>query len=98
MKNEYEFNGNKYIIDKGDKDAFDYEVVKELFTDYFDLYDYVLGDIAYNKLRLKGFCEKTNKKFNKTNDIKNLDNYIQNYCAYNSKWFLLKKIKNSLKK
>ena len=98
MKNEYEFNNSKYIIDKGDKDSFDYEVVKDLFTEYFNDYDYVLGDIAYNKLRLKGFCDKNNKKFNKTNDIKTLDNYINNYCAYNSKWFLLKKLKNIVKK
>ena len=92
MKKEYELNNNLYIIEKGDSDAFDYDVVKELFTDYFDIYDYVLGDIAYNKLRLKGFCDKDNKKLNKTNDIKNLDKYIENYCAYNSKWFLLKKL------
>ena len=98
MKNEYELNNNKYILDKGDKDSFDYEVVKELFTEYFDDYDYVLGDIAYNKLRLKGFCDKDNKKLNKTNDIKSLDTYIKDYCAYNSKWFLLKKVKNTPKK
>ena len=30
---------------------------------------------------------------NKTNNIKELDSYIANYCAYNCKWFLLKKIK-----
>lgn len=93
MKQEYEFNNNKYIIEKDEYKIFDYETVKELFTDYFDCFDYVLGDIAYNKLRLKGFCEPKNKRFNKTNNIKDLDNYIDNYCAYNSKWFLLKKIK-----
>ena len=27
-----------------------------------------------------------------------VDNYIKNYCAYNSKWFLLKKVKNIVKK
>lgn len=93
MKNEYEFNGKKYILDKDENNSFDYEVVKELLTDYFDDFDYVFGDIAYNKIRLKGFCEKTNKRFNKTNNIGDLNNYINNYCAYNSKWFLLKKVK-----
>ena len=29
----------------------------------------------------------------KVNDIKTLDDYIENYCAYGAKWFLLKKIK-----
>lgn len=55
---EYEINGNKYIIDKDENNVFDYNEVKELMTDYFIDYDYVFGDITYNKLRLKGFCEK----------------------------------------
>ena len=93
MNKEYEFNGNKYVIEKDEFKVFDYSTVKELFTDYFDIFDYVFGDIAYNKLRLKGFCKKTNKRYNKTNNIDDLDNYINNYCAYNSKWFLLKKVK-----
>lgn len=93
MKKEYEFNGKKYILDKDNGEAFDYEIVKELFTDYFDPFDYVFGDTSYNKLRLKGFCNKTNKRYSKINDINTLENYIENYCAYNSKWFLLKKIK-----
>ena len=50
------------------------------------------GDYAYNKLRLKGFCNFKNKNRKEINDIKNLDSYIKNYCAYGSKWFLLKKM------
>ncbi len=69
MNKEYEFNGNKYVIEKDEFKVFDYSTVKELFTDYFDVFDYVFGDIAYNKLRLKGFCKKTNKRYNKTNKI-----------------------------
>lgn len=93
MDKEYEFGNNKYIVKKDDNKIFDYDVVKELFTDYFEVFDYVFGDIAYNKLRLKGFCDKKNKRYNKTNNIDILDDYIKNYCAYNSKWFLLKKVK-----
>ena len=93
MEKTYEFEGQKYIVDKDQNNIFDYEVVKELFTDYFKDYDYVLGDISYNKLRLKGFCDKNNKKLTKINDIKGLDDYIKNYCAYNCKWFFLKKVK-----
>ena len=90
---EYEFNKNKYELNKEKKDLFDYEKVKDLFTSYFDNFDYVLGDESYNKLRLKGFCDKKNKNYKKINSIENLDNYIENYCAYNCRYFLLKKIK-----
>ena len=41
------------------------EILKEelelKLTDYFDEFDYILGDWAYGKLRLKGFCNKKNK-------------------------------------
>ena len=93
MQKEYEFNNNTYILEKDEDKVFEYELVKSLFTDYFDPFDYVFGDISYNKLRLKGFCEKTNKRYTKTNNIDTLDSYITNYCAFNSKWFLLKKQK-----
>lgn len=92
MQKEYEFNDKKYIIEKGDKDLFDYELVKSLVTDYFIDYDYILIDEAYNKIRLKGFCNSKNKIYKKNNDIKSLENYINNYCAYKCRWILLKKI------
>lgn len=89
----YKFKYN-YEIEKNYKDGFDYDIVKEKWTDYFDEYDYILGDWAYGKLRLKGFCKKNNKKYKKINDIKNIDDYIKKYCAYESKYFILKKIKD----
>ena len=58
----YEFK-YKYQIEKNYKDGFDYEAAKELWTDYFDDYDYILGDWSYGKLRLKGYCNKKNKKY-----------------------------------
>ena len=33
--------------------------------------------------------------YEKLNDIKDLDDYIKNYCAYGCHYFLLKKIKNA---
>lgn len=93
MKKEFEFNNMKYIIFKGDSDLFDYELFNSLITDYFKDYDYILADEAYNKVRLKGFCDKSNKIYKKNNDIESLDNYINNYCAYKCRFLLLKKIK-----
>lgn len=88
---EYELNNNKYIIKQDDNNIFDYSLIKEMITDYFGDYDYIFGDMAYNKIRLKGFCNKNNKLFNKINDINQLNSYLKDYCAYNCKWFLLEK-------
>lgn len=74
------------------RDAFVLEDIKDIFTDYFYDYDYIVGDYAYSKLRLKGFYDATNKKAKDINNINNLDSYIKNQCAYNCKYFVLKRI------
>ncbi len=90
---EYIFNNNKYIIEKDANVIFNYEELKEKITDYFLDYDYILGDMSYNKIRLKGFNDPENKKCTKINDINNLETYLKDYCAYGCKYFLLKKLK-----
>lgn len=87
-----EINNNKYELITNYKDAFDNEIFQEKWTDYFDDYDYIVGDIAYGKVRLKGFYDATSKKANKINNYKNLDLYLVNNCAPDCKYFVLKKI------
>ncbi len=88
---EYEINGKKYILKENYKEAFNVDETKEKITDYFNDFDYIFGDYAYDKLRLKGFYRSDNKKASDVNNIEKLDDYIQNYCAYGAKWFLLEK-------
>ena len=82
----------KYELIENNREAFNIEEFKYLYTDYFQDYDYIIGDYAYSKLRLKGFYEDTNKKSKKINKISKKDEYIRNNCAYNCKFFILKKI------
>jgi uncharacterized protein YutD len=83
---------NEYKLIKNYKDGFDEENFKERYTSYFENYDYIVGDIAYSKLRLKGFNKKENKNCNKINNYKNVELYIKNNCAYDCKYFILEKI------
>ena len=87
-----EIEKNKYEIIKDYKNAFDLEEFQNKCTDYFYDYDYIVGDIAYGKLRLKGFYDEKNKKVNKINNYKNVDNYLKNYCANDCKYFIVKKV------
>lgn len=87
-------NGINYKLINNYKEAFDKELIEQKLTDYFDDYDYIVGDFSYNKLRLKGFCKKENKKLNKINDYDNLEEYIKNECAYECRYFILEKINN----
>ena len=89
---DIEINNNKYELLKNYKDAFDKEDFLSKCTDYFYDYDYIVGDIAYGKLRLKGFYDEKNKKVKKINNFNNIDNYLKNYCANDCKYFIVKKI------
>ena len=57
-----EVENNKYEIIKDYKNGFDEEEFINHYTDFFEDYDYLVGDIAYSKLRLKGFYDEKNKK------------------------------------
>lgn len=83
---------NEYELVENHKDGFDLEALKSRWTEYFDAYDYIVGDWAYGKLRLKGFSESKNKNHNSINDAGLIKKYIDNYCAYGCKYFIIKRI------
>ena len=91
MSKIIELEKNEYEVIKNYKEGYDEELIKSKYTDYFEPYDYIFGDFSYDQLRLKGFYEHDNLSANKNNDIKILNNYITNYCAYDCRYFLLKK-------
>ena len=54
-------NKKEYELVRNDGDCFDEDVVLERITDYFYDYDYIFGDYAYEKVRLKGYYDSNNK-------------------------------------
>ena len=82
---------NKYEIIKEYKNGFDKEEFINKCTDYFYDFDYVVGDWAYDKLRLKGFYSDDNKKAKDFNKISSLDRYLKENCAYECKYFVAKR-------
>lgn len=84
-------NDITYEVVNDYKGAIDKELLATKITDYFDDFNYIVGDWAYGKLRLKGFYDVDKEKVKDYNSIANLDNYIKNNCAYDCKWFCLKK-------
>ena len=87
-----EIEGNVYKLTKDYKDGFNREEFLQKYTDYFKDYDFIVGDIAYGKLRLKGFYKKSNKNCKKINNIENVDKYLNENCAYECKYFILEKV------
>ena len=89
---EVELLDTKYKVIKNVRDAYNEKELKECFTEYFLDYDYVLGDYSYGKLRLKGFNKKENKNFKPLNDYQKIEEYINNYCAYGCRHFVITKL------
>lgn len=87
---------NEYKLIENYKDCFEEDVFKEKYTDYFEEFDYIVGDYAYGRLRLKGFYDETNSKVKGFNNIKKLKRYLKENCAYGCKYFVLKR-ENDLK-
>ncbi len=83
----------EYSVEKDYGDTVKTLDFNEIVTDYYDNFDYIVGDFAYGKVRLKGFYDSDNKNKKEHNDIKNVFDYIENKCAYGCKYFILKKIK-----
>lgn len=87
-------NGNSYKIIKDYGDTVSLVNFEDMVTEYYDNFDFIVGDWAYGKLRLKGFYSKDNKLVKDFNNIENVDDYINNNCAYGCKHFILEKQKN----
>ena len=60
-----EINGTIYEIIRNDNNCLNKDELSEKITDYFDDFDYIFGDYSYEKVRLKGYNESTNKKATK---------------------------------
>ncbi len=85
-------NGKEYELIEDYKNGYNEEELKNKLTDYFYSFDYVVGDWAYGKLRLKGFYDKKNKLCKKINNIEDLKKYLKSNCAFDCKYFVIKKV------
>ena len=92
MKKVIEIENNTYEIITDYRNGYNKDEFVSKCTDYFYDFDYVVGDWAYDKLRLKGFYEDNNSKAKDFNKIGNLDKYLKENCAYDCKYFVAKKI------
>lgn len=93
MSKKIILNNYEYELVKNYKDAFDSVLIEEKYTDYFENFDYIFCDFSYDKIRLKGFYEHTSSSVSEINDIENMQDYIDNYCSFECRYFLLKKLR-----
>ncbi len=87
-----EVEGREYELIEDYKNGFDLEEFTSHYTDFYYDYDYIVGDISYGKLRLKGFYDSKNKKAKEINNYKNIKKYLSEDCPTECKHFILKKV------
>lgn len=72
------------------KEAFDILKFQERYvSEVYDKYDYIVGDISSDMLRLKGFYEDTSKEQN----VKDIPIHLNESCNYYCGYYILKRIK-----
>ena len=81
----------EFEIIKNYKNGYNKDEFINKYTEYFDEFNYVVGDWAYGKLRLKGFFDKNNKKCKDINNFENLEKYLKENCAFDCAYFVAKR-------
>lgn len=73
------------------KDAFDVEKLAVRYTPLLAKYDYIVGDISADQLRLKGFYQNS-KKVAFENKIMALQDYLYEYVNFGAPYFVLENV------
>lgn len=86
------FSNVEYKLIENHKDAFDLELMESRYTDYLLKYDYIVGDMSYQKLRLRGFYEDYRKGIPIDMKISNLEDYLVEYCSFGCQYFVFERV------
>ncbi|UUX34308.1 YutD family protein [Fundicoccus culcitae] len=85
-----------YMLVKDYREAFDFEAFKIRYQDYFEKFDFIVGDWGYEQLRLRGFYQLNQKRVPVDQTINFLDDYIKEYCNFGCRYFVLAKTESFL--
>lgn len=81
-----------YKIKENYREALDLELLEERYSELLDKYDYIVGDMSYGKLRLRGFYEDSNRKAPIDMRISSLEDYLLEYCSFGCAYFVLENL------
>lgn len=81
-----------YKIKENYREALDLELLEERYSDLLDKYDFIVGDMSYGKLRLRGFYEDSNRKAPIDMRISSLEDYLLEYCSFGCAYFVLENL------
>lgn len=88
---DLEINDQMYHIVANVRDALDVEMLRNKYDPYLDQYDYIVGDVSSEHLRLKGFYEKTSRYAIDKKALTIVD-YLTEYCNPGIPYFILERV------
>lgn len=90
-------NKEKYAIVKNYREGLNLELLEERYSDFLEKYDYIVGDMSYGKMRLRGFYRDDVKKIPIDMRISYLEDYLLEYCSFGCAYFVLENIEPNRK-
>lgn len=73
------------------RDGFQLEAFEARYQDFFEKFDFIVGDWGFEQLRLRGFYQMNHRKAAKEQTIDYLDDYLKEYCNFGCQYFVLAK-------
>lgn len=73
------------------KEGFNLEDFKQRYVDYYEKFDYLVGDWGHEQLRLKGFYQLNTPRTKASQRISFLDEYLKEFCNFGCRYFVLAK-------
>lgn len=80
-----------YRLVENYRDGFDIVAFEKRYQDYFEKFDFIVGDWGYEQLRLRGFYQVQQKKVPRDQMIDYLEDYLNEYCNFGCAYFVIAK-------
>lgn len=84
--------GRRYRLVENYREAFNIEQLNARYSDVLARYDFIVGDIGFEQLRLRGFFSDNQKKMPNDQRIGSLQDYLYEYCNFGCAYFVLESL------
>lgn len=88
-------NEHYFKIIENYNDAFNQEMFEHRYSEILDRYPYIVGDIGFEQLRLKGFFDDKKKGADISRRFSAIQDYLLEYCNFGCAYFILKRLTES---
>lgn len=74
------------------REAFNQEMFDHRYSEILDRYPYIVGDIGFEQLRLRGFFEDNKKGSEVNKRFSTIQDYLLEYCNFGCAYFVLRRL------